>query len=161
MTDTRRGLYSYEALQTRLAENTFAGDGLDDFNGPTIRLSNLAQEDIYVLLGKLRHVHARGNKGEYLLPDDGLKSFMSHCFKKVGESYFRTPRNTIREFIHLLSILEQNPEVKWSDLIDRVSITVEENPDEQPLPEEAEEEHDVSREPQSDESDDDLTSFRL
>ena len=161
LTDTRRGLYSYEALQSRLAENTFVGEGLEDFSGPTIRLSNLAQEDIYVLLSKLRHVQARGNPNEFLLPDVGLESFMNHCFKKVGECYFRTPRNTIKEFVNLLSILEQNPEVKWSDLIDRVAFTVEENPDEKPLPEDAEDEDHIFRVPQSDESDDDLTSFRL
>ncbi len=161
LTDTRRGLYSYEALQSRLAENTFAGEGLEDFSGTTIRLSNLAQEDIYVLLSKLRNVQARGDSGQYLLPDAGLKSFMNHCFKKVGESYFRTPRNTIRGFVNLLSILEQNPGVKWSDLIDRTAVIVEENPDEQPLPEDAEEKNNNSPVSQRNESDDDLTSFRL
>lgn len=161
LTDTRRGLYSYEALQSRLAENAFAGEGLEDFSGPTIRLSNLAQEDIYILLSKLRYVQARGDSDQYLLPDAGLESFMNHCFKKVGESYFRTPRNTIRGFVNLLSILEQHPEVKWSDLINRTAITVEENPDEQPLPEDAEEENDISPVSQCNESDDDLTSFRL
>ena len=160
LTDTRRGLFSYEALQSRLAENTFAGNGLEDFSGPTIRLSNLAQEDIYILLGKLRHVHARGMTEGYLLPDAGIESFMSHCFKKVGESYFRTPRNTIREFVNLLSILEQNPEVNWSDLIDRVSVATEANPDEQPLPEDVEEDINTPQVSRND-SDDVLTSFRL
>ena len=161
LTDTRRGLYSYEALQSRLAENTFAGDGLQDLSGPTIRLSNLAQEDIYILLDKLRHIQARANPDEYLLPEAGLESFMTHCLRKVGESYFRTPRNTIREFVNLLSILEQNPGVKWEDLIGHVAVTIEENPDDQPLPEDAEEEINVTPVQRSDQSDDDLTSLRL
>ena len=116
MTDTRRGLYSCGALRSRLKENTFANN-LQDFNGPTIRLSNLAQEDVYVLLSKLRHVQARGNVENYLISDTGIESFMNHCLQKVGESYFRTPRNTIREFLNLLSVLEQNPGVSWTDLI--------------------------------------------
>ena len=161
LTDTRRGLYSYEALQSRLAENTFVAEGLQDFNGPTIRLSNLAQEDVFVLLGKLRHVQARGDGDAYLLPDSALESFMNHCFKRVGESYFRTPRNTIREFVNLLSILEQNPGVEWADLIDRVDVNAEENPDEQPLPEDAEDEPETLPWRGHDPSDDELTSFRL
>ncbi len=55
--DTRRGLYSYAALQSRLAENTFGEAGLD-YSGPVLRLANLFPEDMYVLLSKLRHVFA-------------------------------------------------------------------------------------------------------
>ncbi|MCP4204440.1 MAG: ATP-binding protein, partial [bacterium] len=60
LTDTRRGLYSYQALQSRLAENTFANGELVDLSGPVVRLANLSPEDIFVLLGKLRHVYASG-----------------------------------------------------------------------------------------------------
>ena len=59
--DSRRGLYSYEALRSRLAENTFARNGLVDLSGPVIRLQNLTPEDLYILLGKLRHVFAYGD----------------------------------------------------------------------------------------------------
>ena len=59
--DPRRGLYSYPALRSRLAENTFARDGLVDYTGPVLRLANLTPEDLYILLGKLRHVYAGGD----------------------------------------------------------------------------------------------------
>jgi hypothetical protein len=131
--DTRRGLYSYTALQSRLAENTFAGAGLVDYSGPVLRLSNLAPEDMYVLLGKLRHVFASGDPDQYLVPDDGLTSFMTHCATRVGDAYFRTPRTTIKEFVNLLAVLEQNPGVDWSTLITRVEIATEANPDLAPL----------------------------
>lgn len=134
--DTRRGLYSYTALQSRLAENTFAGGGLVDYSGPVLRLSNLAPEDMYVLLGKLRHLFASGDPDQYLVPDDALTSFMTHCAKRVGDAYFRTPRTTIKEFVNLLAVLEQNPGVDWSTQIARVEITTESNPDLAPLDDE-------------------------
>lgn len=65
--DTRRGLYSYPALQSRLAQNTFASSELVDFSGPTVRLSSLSPEDFYVLLQKLRHVYAAGDLAKYLV----------------------------------------------------------------------------------------------
>ena len=136
--DTRRGLYSYSALQSRLAENTFAAAGLVDYSGPVLRLANLSPEDMFVLLTKLRHVFAAGDPDAYLVPDEALKAFMSHCASRVGDAYFRTPRTTIKEFVNLLAVLEQNPGVDWSDLIDRVEIATEANPDLEPLDDDAE-----------------------
>jgi len=121
--DTRRGLYSYEALQSRLAENSFAQNGLVDFNHPVLRLSSLTQEELYVLLQKLRHVYASGESARYLLPDDALQAFMAHCMKRVGEAYFRTPRNTITAFVNLLAVLEQNPGADWRGLLGQVALS--------------------------------------
>lgn len=120
--DTRRGLYSYPALQSRLAENSFAKSGLVDLSGPVIRLSSLTPEDFYVLLQKLRHVYAGGDTQKYLLPDEALPQFMAHCNQRLGEAYFRTPRTTITAFINLLAILEQNPGAEWRSLIGGVDI---------------------------------------
>ncbi|WP_204138292.1 ATP-binding protein [Halomicronema sp. CCY15110] len=131
--DTRKGLYSYEALQSRLAENTFAGNGIVDFTHPVIRLASLSQEDLYVLLSKIRHVFATGDAVAYLLSDAEIQGFMQHCFQKVGEAYFRTPRNTITAFINLLAVLEQNPGVSVEGLIGKVTIEPEQNPDLLPL----------------------------
>jgi hypothetical protein len=116
---TRRGLYSYEALQSRLAENTFARDGLVDLSGPVIRLARLAPEDLFVLLSNIRRVM---QNGENALPDHALEAFMAHCSDRIGEAYFRTPRNTVTAFVNLLSVLEQNPGVGWTDLIERIEV---------------------------------------
>ena len=142
--DTRRGLYSYEALQTRLAENTFARDGLIDLSGPVIRLANLTPEDIFILLTNIRSVM---QDEESALPDEALTSFMSHCSQRIGDAYFRTPRNTVTAFVNMLSILAQNPGVGWRSLIG--SVDVAENHAE-----------DVNISP-GDETDDKLASFRL
>lgn len=118
LTDTRRGLYSYAALQSRLAENSFARHGLVDLSGPVLRLQSLTPEELLVLLSNVRHVFAGGDAARYLVPDDALHAFMAHCNERVGEAYFRTPRNTIRAFCQLLSVLEQNPDdADWRTLL--------------------------------------------
>lgn len=131
--DTRRGLYSYAALQSRLTENSFASDGLVDHSGPVLRLAGLTPEDFYVLLTKLRHVYAAGDPDAYMLPDHALEAFMQHCSSRIGDAYFRTPRNTITQFINLLAVLEQNPGTDWQRLIGEVSVPQDANPDLLPL----------------------------
>ena len=120
--DSRRGLYSYPALQSRLAQNTFAASGLVDFSGPVVRLSSLTPEDFYVLLQKIRHVYAGGESEKHLVPDHGIVSFMEFCAKRIGDTYFRTPRTTITSFINLLAILEQNPDATWQSLLGNIEL---------------------------------------
>jgi hypothetical protein len=120
--DTRRGLYSYPALESRLAENTFAKGGLVDMSGPVIRLQSLSPEDLLILVSNIRHVMAGGDASKYLVPDEALQAFMAHCSQRIGEAYFRTPRNTIKSFVHLLSILDQNPGTDWRELLCGIEI---------------------------------------
>ena len=120
--DSRRGLYSYEALQSRLAENQFAVPGLVDLSGPVVRLQNLSPEEFLILLGNIRTVFALGDAGRHLVPDDALDAFMAHCSQRIGEAYFRTPRNTIKAFVQFLAILEQNPALDWRELIGEVAL---------------------------------------
>lgn len=128
--DPRKGLFSYEALQSRLAENTFAkAAGVIDYTSPTLHLASLAPEEVYVLLGNLRHVFASGDPDKYLVPDEALSSFLEHCSKKIGDAYFRTPRNTIKAFVDMLAVLEQSDTLKWHQLIERVDIQQEVNTD--------------------------------
>ena len=110
-------------------ENTFMATGLRDFSGPVIRLPNLTPEELYVVLTRIRHIHAGGDTQAYALPDDALYAFMEHCFRRIGEAYFRTPRDTIRAFVQLLAILEQNPDVSWSDVLGSVRMELGSDPD--------------------------------
>ncbi|MCD0452974.1 ATP-binding protein [Actinocorallia sp. API 0066] len=151
LTDTRRGLYSYAALQSRLAENSFAVDGLVDLSGPVIRLTSLTQEDLYVLLMKIRDVYASGDPAAHLVPDEALTAFMRHCAERIGDAYFRTPRSTIKAFCDLLAVLEQNPGADWRALLGGVALAAEANPDLAPLDDD----------PDTRDSDDDLAGFRL
>jgi hypothetical protein len=148
--DPRKGLYSYEALQSRLAENAFAkAAGVADYNSTTLHLANLAPEEILILLRNLRHVYASGDPAKYLVPDAALASFLAHCSKKIGDAYFRTPRNTIKAFVDILAVLEQNPTMQWTQLIDQVCVDQESNTDMAEIPTEASD------------SKDDLATFRL
>lgn len=177
LTDTRRGLYSYQALQSRLAENTFATEGLIDRTGPVLRLANLTPEDIFVLLGKLRHVFSSGDPASYSISDEGLQAFMTHCSRRIGDRYFRTPRNTIKEFVSLLAVLDQNPGTDWRDLLPSLRLAEEDNPDLVPLQEDTDSRleprssqpeispdrpaQDTGAEVETPGTDDDLASFRL
>lgn len=159
--DPRRGLYSYEALQTRLAENRFAREGLVDYSGPVIRLANLSQEDLYILLRNIRHVMALGDESKYLVPDDALTAFMDHCHQRIGAAYFKTPRNSIKEFVSLLSVLEQNPGQDWRELIGQMEVQSDEPEDIEAMPDEESTAATSDESEDSDSSADDLQSFRL
>jgi hypothetical protein len=158
--DTRKGLYSYQALQSRLAENRFLKDGLVDYSGPVLRLANLTPEDLFVLLGKVRHVYAAGLADRYLIPDEGLKAFMQHCSQRIGDAYFRTPRNSVTAFVNLLAVLEQNSGASWQQLLEQVRVAPESNPDLQPLDDEDEADQPATV-PDAKTPDDDLASFKL
>lgn len=149
--DPRKGLYSYEALRSRLSENQFAQEGRVDYKGPVLRLPNLSPEDLFVLLQNIRNVQALGEQSAYLIPDEGIEAFMRHCSEKVGEAHFRTPRSSVRAFVNLLMVIDQNPGVQWSDLIDAVELESEQNPDLLPL----------EGEDSDGDADDELATFRI
>lgn len=113
LSDTRRGLFSYEALATRLAPNRFASDRLADLSGPVIQLPNLTPEDCFVLLHNIRRVYCRGEGEDRLLPEEGIVAYLESCNRRVGAAYYLTPRETIKDFVGLLSVLEQHPDVGW------------------------------------------------
>lgn len=124
--DQRKGLYSYEALHTRLANNTFADIAhVVDYHAPILPLQNLSPEEVFVLLCNIRNVFASGDPKKYLLPDEALTAFLNHCAQTIGEAYFRTPRNTIKAFVDLLAVIEQNPEIKWQTLVGTINIDKE------------------------------------
>lgn len=154
--DRRRGLQSYEALATRLADNMFARDGLKDFTGPVLRLPNLSPEDLFVLLHNIRHVFAAGDAGKYLIDEAGIKAFMGHCANTLGADYFRTPRDAVKAYVGLLSVLEQNPSANWRDLLDGTRIEVSVDPESLPV-----NEGDEATEMVGNRGDDDLATFRL
>jgi hypothetical protein len=154
LTHERRGCYSYEPLRGRLAENRFAGGSLVDLSGPVLRLQSLTPEELYVLLEKLRHLQAFGDSSRHLVPDEALGAFMAHCERRIGEAYFRTPRTTIKTFLDLLAILEQNPGTSWAQLIGRAEIVA----DRPPVNEDIADDAPPSARPLGDEG---MTTFRL
>ena len=125
LTDPRRGLFSYPALQSRLADNPFARDALVDLSGPVLKLGNLGREQFVILLGKLQAAYYSAKPDALLLPDEAFAAFMSHCERRIGEATFRTPRTTITAFIGLLAVLEQNPGVEWNELLKQTQLVLD------------------------------------
>jgi len=156
LTDPRRGLFSYEALATRLAENRFARDGLVDLSGPVIRLDNLRPEDCYVLLTNIRRVFTRGENDEAVIPDAGIERYLASCHERMGAAYFQTPRETIKDFVGLLNVLEQNPGADWASLIGEIKTLAVAEDFGEPVDDL---EGGATRLPPD--SDDDLVSFKL
>ena len=115
--DKRRGLFSYEALRSRLAENTLARQqGLIDLSGPVVRLQPLTPEDLFVLLQNIAYVHASGDPAKVAVPDEGIVALLRRA-NNSGADYFRTPRDVVRSFVGLLNLLDQNPGKTWRDVL--------------------------------------------
>jgi hypothetical protein len=115
--DGRRGLFSYEALASRLAPNRYAANGRRDLMSPVIRLENLTPEDCFVLLQNIRTVFEAG-QDKRLLSDEAVQRYLEMCQQRMGAACFQTPRDTTMDFVNLLQIVEQNPATSWSDLIE-------------------------------------------
>jgi hypothetical protein len=130
--DRRRGLFSYEALRTRLEASTFAKGGLKDFSGPVIRLSILSREELFVLLDKISAIFASGSSTNGKPTEHVIQKFMEHCSRTLGATYFQTPREVVRGFVSLLSVLEQNPGTDWRALLGKTQIDGPNDPDHDP-----------------------------
>lgn len=115
--DHRRGIYSYEALRSRLAEGRFAGENINDMLAPVIKLAPLSYEEMLVLIEKLTDIH--GQLFDYIpaLTQDDLITFIKIEFERVGADSHITPREVIRDFIELLDIVYQNPDVNIKELL--------------------------------------------
>lgn len=107
--DRRRGVFSYEALRSRLTQGRFASAGLADMLAPVIHLEPLTYEELLVLIEKLADIHAGYFGYGRTLTEEKLVSFLKVEFGRVGADTHLTPREVIRDFIELLDIVCQNP----------------------------------------------------
>ncbi len=120
--DTRRGVFSYEALKSRLCSGRFGRDGFKDMLAPIINLSALTNEEMLVLIEKLTDIHAELFGYERVLTQDDLISFIKIEFGRIGADTNITPREVIRDFIELLNIVYQNPQLSVSELLSSESF---------------------------------------
>lgn len=109
--DQRRGVYSYEALRSRLSEGRFATKDVSDMLAPVIKLAPLTYEHMLVLIEKLTDIHSQLFEYTPRLTQNELISFIKIEYERVGADTHITPREVIRDFIELLDIVYQNPEV--------------------------------------------------
>lgn len=118
--DRRRGVFSYEALRSRLAQGRFAREDLKDMLAPIIRLQPLTYEELLVLIEKLMQIHAGYFGWTPTLTENDLVDFLKIEFGRVGADTHLTPREVIRDFIELLDILRQNPDANVAELLQSV-----------------------------------------
>ena len=116
MEDPRRGVYSYEALRSRLAEGHFAGEHRDLLS-PVIRLQPLTYEEMLILVEKLAQIHAELYDYRQIVAQQDLVDFIQIEFGRIGADVHITPREVIRDFIEVLDILCQNPGLKVRQLL--------------------------------------------
>ena len=115
--DTRRGVFSYEALKSRLEEGRFGRDDIKDVLAPVIKLSPLTYEEMLVLIEKLADIHAGLFDYEQTLSQNDMINFIKIEFGRIGAEKNITPREVIRDFIELLNIVYQNPNINVSELL--------------------------------------------
>ena len=115
--DKYRGLFSYEALRSRLAEGHFASEGLRDMTAPIIRLTMLTHDEVFVLVEKLRDIHAQLYQYAPTIGDGDILYFLNVEYNRVGADTHITPREIIRDFIEIANILYQNPDKSVSDIL--------------------------------------------
>lgn len=115
--DPRRGVFSYEALKSRLEAGRFGRDDIKDVLAPVIKLVPLTYEELLVLIEKLAAIHAGLFEYASILNQDDLISFIKIEFSRIGAETHITPREVIRDFIELLNIVHQNPEINVAELL--------------------------------------------
>lgn len=115
--DTRRGVYSYEALRSRLAEGRFGREGVKDMLAPVIRLSPLTYEEMLVLIEKLAEIHADLFSYAQTVTEEDMVNFIKIEYGRIGADTNITPREVIRDFIELLNIVCQHPEIQIGELL--------------------------------------------
>lgn len=121
--DKRRGVYSYEALRSRLAEGKFSRPGARDLLAPVIRLEPLTPEEMMVLCEKLCVMHADLYGYERNLSTEELANFIKLEYGRIGADQNLTPREVIRDFIELLDLLYQNPSLRMEELMQSDDFT--------------------------------------
>ena len=117
--DTKKGIFSYDALRSRLTEGKFASEDTINLLSPIIRLKRLTPDEMFILTEKLRDIHADLHGYTAILTQEDLMEFIKIEYERVGADSHITPREVIRDFIELLDILFQNPQKSFADIIQK------------------------------------------
>lgn len=115
--DPRRGLYSYEALRSRLAESRFSAGQHRDLSGPVIRLATLAPEEVFVLLERVQEVYRAHYEEGQSLDGESVRSFLEALVSRLGAQELLTPREIVRDWIAVLDLLRQNGDLTLPALL--------------------------------------------
>ena len=115
--DTRRGLFSYEALRSRLSDGQFQKAGYKNLIGPVIRLRRLSDDELFALIARITNLYAENYNWTPRVTDEDMAAFLKICLERAGADTLITPREIIRDYMTVLNILFQNPETTFSDVV--------------------------------------------
>ncbi len=123
--DSRRGLYSYEALRSRLADGRFGGGELRSFMQPVIRLKRLSDSELYALVIRLTALHGEYHKWDAAakITDNNMKDFLTQSMTREGAESMITPREIIRDYVTLLDLCFSNPDRTFDEILGKVQRT--------------------------------------
>ena len=128
--DGRRGLYSYEALRSRLAEGQFNGVSQGNVTqyknliGPVIRLRRLSDDELFALIARIARLHGENYHWEVRVTTEDMVSFLRLCLARAGADTMITPREIIRDFCTVLNILCQNSDATFAEVVGGGAVTL-------------------------------------
>ena len=115
--DTRRGLFSYEALRSRLCDSRFALQGFKNLIGPVIRLRRLSDDELFALISRITKLYAQHYGTDVLVTEAQMVRFLEICLSRAGADSMITPREMLRDYMTVLNILMQNPNVSFEEVL--------------------------------------------
>lgn len=115
--DPRRGLFSYEALRSRLCDSRFLPDGYKNLIGPVIRLRRLSDEELFALIRRITKLYGQYYSAAPNITEEQMADFLRVCLERAGADSLITPREMLRDYMTVLNILMQNPETSFETLI--------------------------------------------
>lgn len=120
--DTRRGLFGYEALRSRLCDSRFAAEGYTNLIGPVIRLKRLSDDELFALIVRITRLHGQNYSWTPRIDEREMTEFLGICLSRAGADSMITPREMLRDYMTVLNILLQNPQANFSDLTGSVTL---------------------------------------
>lgn len=132
--DTRRGLFSYEALRSRLCDSKFALGGYKNLIGPVIRLRRLSDEELFALLGRVTKLYSQNYNWEPRISESEMERFLAICLEKAGADSMITPREMLRDYMTVLNILMQNENASFDDIVGSGVVTLKHEEENEILP---------------------------
>jgi hypothetical protein len=115
--DTRRGLFSYEALRSRLCDSKFALEGFKNLIGPVIRLRRLTDDELYALIQRVTVLYSQYYQWDCRVTNEDRLTFLNICLSRAGADSMITPREMLRDYMTVLNILMQNPSASFNDVV--------------------------------------------
>ncbi len=122
--DTRRGLFSYEALRSRLSDGRFYAEGYKNLIGPVIRLRRLSDDELYALVTRITALHAENYNWQPRVTNEDMVTFLNLCLERAGADTMITPREIIRDYMSVLNILMQNPDTTFEKVVGSGVVTL-------------------------------------